>query len=233
MCVSDAFDDGPDAAASADATVADAAPDDAAADDAPPAVCGLAADATLLFQDEFETDLSRWTQYDVYGACTWSLAAGELRADDACASSFMYAPSTAGLTDYRIVTRMHAYATSNPQGAIEIAWRTTVGATDVERFQYHCNWEPLTGRLLMSVETEGGNQLDIGMVTVALPGTYQLTDWVTMELTVRGADFACRICEIAGAEISAHDPTLTTGSIGLKNRAAAGGYDYVRVYGVP
>ena len=222
----------PEDAAPEDAAPEDAAPDDAAQEDAAPPTCGLANGASELFTDEFETDLSLWTPYIIWGGCVWSVVGGELLVDTGCTSSFVYAPSTAGLTDYRIVSRMHADSMSNVNGAVEIAWRTTLGATDAERSQYHCNWEPGTGRLMMQLDQAGGTAV-ISMVTVALPGTYQMTDWVTMELRAEGGDFACRICEIAGAEISAHDTTFMTGTIALKNWGSAGAYDFVRVYTVP
>jgi hypothetical protein len=182
--------------------------------------------ATLLFSDEFDGDLAKWS---TYGTGSWSVSGGEARqSDDTAALSFIYAPSTSTFTDFHLVSKMRMYMTSPAGGALELTFRVT---TTPSLKQYFCNWEPDSGNFIimysMGVAT---TVLAQTTVNLSLVSGYSDVMPVTMHADVQGTKIHCFLEEIPSADLTVLDSQFAVGSVGAKVYKIAGAYDYVRVY---
>jgi hypothetical protein len=140
---------------------------------------------------------------------TWAVIAGDLEQSDAGAN-LAYAYHDVFISDYRVVATLLA---TGGNRAVELAFR--IDATD--RNMYHCNWEPHSGDLILQRTVLGTSTSALQLERMTVPlAMVPDPNAVTMEVQAIGSQFECCLVGIDGASISATDPNLATGAVGVK-----------------
>jgi hypothetical protein len=181
--------------------------------------------STLLFDDEFDADLSRWTLDD---AGAWTLDGGELVEGLPVGAAEAFVTGFAEATDYRVESKMRILA-NTPAGAIEIAFRIDVATGD----EWHCNWEPVPDDAgLTFLRLQQGANASVVDVPVDTNKTqaYSASAPMTMVVKVTNNVVDCTILEVNGAKASYGLIGIPRGTFGVRTYVLPAAFDYLRVY---
>jgi len=173
------------------------------------------------FSDTFD-NLVNWA----IPAGLWTSSNSEALSSKMDTYAYAYPILLTSMNDYRVVTTVRQIEHTDAASAYEIAFRIQ---TSGELF--HCNWEPNDHHIVLQHTTAGGVQSNVlvdQMVTV--PGTFDPTAPVTMELETTGPMVTCCVREVPGSVVKFGQLNLASGPPGIKTWKMGAAYNDFAMY---
>ena len=196
-------------------------------------VCVSASDSpgqeTLIFEDEFNGDLSRWRPVADAGA--WRTMNGEAHETDPDAKAPLAVIGFANATDYHLVATLRLLAAPIADHAVSVIFRVP---EDPSQPRSYCSWEPGTGamQLLHFTPSVGSGASD--RQTCCLDAGSGALSPVTLHVRVRERNVRCwiEIDGISRSSIEFDSLRVPNGTFGIASYFQPAAFDSFRAYAI-